>query len=82
MYIIDSLGERYECASAQQRGNKLYLLDEFDEIIVIFDRSVKIKKVEEGEITVIEAPLPTAEEDMMAMLVDQEYRLTVLELTI
>ena len=80
MIIREPWGEFYECARAEQHGDKLHLFNEDGTILVILDESCKISSVEDGEIVVVEAPVPTATDDIMALLVDQEYRLTLLEL--
>lgn len=78
--IVETYGGRYQCARAEQRLDGIYLINEDESIYLIVSLDSKILSVEDGEIEIVEKPEPTAEEDMMALLIDQEYRLTLLEL--
>lgn len=80
--IVVTSGGAHECASAKQYLNGVHLLDADDNILLIITKPSDIEHVEGGNISVVENPEPTAQEDADAMLVDHEYRLTLLELGI
>ena len=70
----------YECASVEQYLDGVHLLNDDGSIYVILVQPDIIQKIEGGEIIVMERPEPTEEEDISALIVDHEYRLTLLEL--
>ena len=70
----------YECASAEQYLDGVHLLNDDGSIYVILVQPDIIQKIDGGEIIVMECPEPTEEEDISALIVDHEYRLTLLEL--
>lgn len=72
----------YEVASAEQYLDGVHLLNEDGSIFVIITQPSRIQKVEDGEIVVMEHPEPSEEEDISALIIDHEYRLTLLELGI
>lgn len=72
----------YECASAEQYLDGVHLLNEDGSIYVILVQPDMIQSVEDGEIVIMERSEPTEEEDISALIVDHEYRLTLLELGI
>lgn len=72
----------YEVASAELYSDGVHLLNEDGSIYVILVQPDMIQSVEDGEIIVMERPEPTEEEDISALIVDHEYRLTLLELGI
>lgn len=80
--IVHTEKNAYECATAERYLDGVHLLDDDGNIILIVAQPNRIKNVECGEITVIEKPDPSEEEDISALIVDHEYRLTLLELGI
>lgn len=80
--IIHTERNVYEVASAEQYLDGVHLLNEDGSIFVIIAQPNRIQKVEGGEIVVMERPEPTEEEDISALIIDHEYRLTLLELGI
>lgn len=78
--IVKILGDEFVCSKAERYADGVHLYNEDGKFFCLLSNSIDITEVEGGEIVVVEAPEPTADEDMMAMLVDQEYRLTLLEL--
>jgi hypothetical protein len=70
----------FEVTSAEQYLDGVHLLNEDGSIFIIITQPERIKKVEGGEIVVVERPEPSEVEDISALIVDHEYRLTLLEL--
>lgn len=72
----------FEVAKAEQYLDGVHLYNEDGSLFVIIENPHTIDKVEDGEIVVMERPEPSEEEDISALIVDHEYRLTLLELGI
>lgn len=80
--IIYTERDAYECASAERYLDGVHLINEDGSLFVIIAQPNRIQKVEGGEIVVMERPEPTEEEDISSLIVDHEFRLTLLELGI
>ena len=86
--IVNIEGFKYECRSAKRFTNSIILyLDKYDESGVeltttFVNMSIDKAYVDNGEWEYDELTIPSEDQDTASMLIDHEYRLTLLELGI
>ena len=86
--IVNIEGFKYECRSAKRFANSIILyLGKYDEsgeelTTTFVNMSIDKAYVDNGEWEYDELTIPSEDQDTASMLIDHEYRLTLLELGI